>query len=52
MQKYKKSSYQAEELVGDIDKAIRNEKEFCEEIEGLENSVGSNIGRLIEDMRK
>lgn len=50
--KYKKSSYQAEELVGDIDKAIRNEKEFCEEIEGLENSVGSNIGRLIEDMRK
>lgn len=50
--KYKKSSYQAEELVGDIDKAIRNEKEFCEEIEGLENSVGSNIGRLIEKMRE
>lgn len=50
--KYKKSSYQAEELVGDIDKAIQNEKEFCEDIVGLENSVGSNIGRLIEKMRE
>lgn len=48
--KYKKSSYQAEELVGDIDKAIQNEKEFCEDVVGLENSVGSNIGRLIEKM--
>lgn len=50
--KYRKSSYQAEKLVGDIDKAIKNEREFCEDIVGLENSVGSNIGRLIEDMRK
>ena len=50
--KYKKSSYQAEDLVGDIDKAIQNEKEFCEDIVGLENSVGSNIGRLIEKMRE
>ena len=50
--KYKKSSYQAEELVGDIDKAIQNEKEFCEDVVGLENSVGSNIGRLIEKMRE
>ncbi|MEE1242688.1 RloB family protein [Frisingicoccus sp.] len=49
--KYKKSSYQAEELVRDIDKAIQNEKEFCEDINGLENTVGSNIGRLIEKMR-
>lgn len=50
--KYKKNSYQAEELVRDIDKAIRNEKAFCEDIIGLENSVGSNIGRLIERMRE
>lgn len=50
--KYKKSSYQAEELVRDIDKAIQNEKEFCEDVVKLENSVGSNIGRLIEKMRE
>lgn len=49
--RYKKSSYQAEELVKNIDKAIQNEKKFCEDIKGLESSVGSNIGRLIEEMR-
>lgn len=50
--KYKKSSYPAEELVKDIDRAVQNEKEFCEDLEGLENAVGSNIGRLIEKMRE
>lgn len=48
---YKKSSYRAEELVRDIDNAIEHEKGFCEDIVELENSVGSNIGRLIIDMR-
>ena len=49
---YKKSNYKAEEFVGNIDTAIKNEKEFCEDIEGLKHSIGSNIGLLIEDMRK
>ncbi len=49
--KYKKSSYQAEELVQNIDKAIQNEREFYEDIMGLENSVGSNIGKLVQKMR-
>ena len=48
---YKKSSYHAEEFVKNIDTAIKNEKEFCEDIEGLKDSIGSNIGILIEDMR-
>ncbi len=48
---YKKNSYRAEELVRDIDNAIEHEKGFCEDIVELENSVGSNIGRLIIDMR-
>lgn len=48
---YKKSCYRAEELVKDIDHAIHNEKEFCEDVVELENSVGSNIGKLIIDMR-
>lgn len=50
--RYSKSSYHAEALVKDIDKAIENEKKFCEDIEKLECSVGSNIGKLIENMRK
>lgn len=48
---YKKSSYKAEKLLKDIDKAISNEKEFCEDVAELENCVGSNIGKLITDMR-
>lgn len=48
---YSKSSYQAETLVKDIDKAIENEKQFCEEIKELKEHVGSNIGVLITQMR-
>lgn len=48
---YNKSSYHAEMLVKEIDKAIENEKKFCEDIEELECSVGSNIGMLITRMR-
>ena len=49
---YNKSSYNSEKLVKNIDKAIENEKKFCEDIELLENSVGSNIGRLVQKMRQ
>lgn len=48
---YTKSSYRAEELVKNIDKAIENEKAFCEDVVSLEHSIGSNLGKLIEDMR-
>lgn len=48
---YKKTFYRAEELVKNIDHAIDNERKFCEDVEELENSVGSNIGKLIIDMR-
>lgn len=48
---YNKNRYPAETLVRKIDKAIENEKRFCENIEQLEYSVGSNIGKLIENMR-
>ena len=49
---YNKSSYHSEKLVKNIDNAIENEKKFCEDIEQLENSVGSNIGRLVQKMRQ
>lgn len=49
---FEKSSYHAEKLITRIDKAIENEKKFCEELYELEWQVGSNVGLLIEDMRK
>lgn len=49
---YKKSSYPAEYIVLLVDRAIEQEKLFCEDVVGLENNLGSNIGLLIEDMRK
>ncbi|HEY5556023.1 RloB family protein [Acetobacterium sp.] len=49
---YRKSSYNARKLIKKIDTAIKNEKMFCESIEQLENTVGSNLGELIEEMRK
>lgn len=48
---YKKNLYHAKELVRDIDRAIENEKEFCEDIVSLEHSLGSNLGKLIEHLR-
>lgn len=50
--KYKKTCYNADILVKNIDKAIENEKRFCEDIEKLENTLGSNVGRLIDEMRQ
>lgn len=49
---YRKNAYDAEVLVKNVDKAIRNEKKFCEEIAALEYSLGSNIGKLIAEMRQ
>ena len=48
---YGKSTYKAEEIVKRIDKAIENEKEFCEDVEKLKNKVGSNLGILIKEMK-
>lgn len=48
---YGKNSYKAVEIVKHIDKAIENEKKFCEDVVRLKNKVGSNLGRLIEEMK-
>lgn len=48
---YSKSSYRADVLVRNISRAIENEKKYCEDVEKLEYSVGSNIGRLITLMK-
>lgn len=49
---YSKARYPAERFVSDIDKAIKNAKQFCEDEEELENSIGTNLGYLIEEMRE
>ena len=42
----------ANRFVKRIDKAIENEKQFCEDIGALEYSVGSNIGCLLTELRQ
>lgn len=52
MPHYKKTNYDARMLAKRIDRAIINEKYFCEDIKMLEHKIGSNIGLLIEELRK
>lgn len=49
---YSKSKYDSEELLKRIDKAVVNEKQFCENDIELEYSVGSKVGMLVEELRK
>ena len=49
--KYKKNRYDAERLVHNLNKAIKNEKEFCEALPDLKDKIGSNIGAFIEELR-
>lgn len=48
---YSKSRYPVSTLMERIDKAIENEKNFCEDAEELEHSVGSRVGLLMEELR-
>ena len=49
---YNKNKYNAELLIEKIDLAIENEKRFCEDIEGLKNELGSNVGLLIQELKE
>ena len=48
---YDKSKLNFDDFVDKIDLAIRREKNYCEDVIGLKNNVGSNIGILITNMR-
>lgn len=48
---YKKNRYDVTLLVQNIDKAIKNEKKYCESLPELKNELGSNIGVFIEKLR-
>lgn len=49
---YNKSKYNALDLVRNINVAILNEKNYCEDVQNLKHSIGSNIGILIQEMQK
>lgn len=48
---YKKNNIQFPVFASRIDKAISNEKCFAEDLSVLKDSVGSNVGRLIAELR-
>ena len=50
MPHFKKSRYDARELVKNIGVAVQNEKYYCEDIDEMKNLVGSNIGILITEI--
>ena len=49
---YKKSRYDVTLLIKNINKAIKNEKNYCESLPELKNELGSNIGVFIEKLRQ
>ena len=49
---FTKAKYDVDTLMQRIDKAIFNEKQFCEDDQELEHTVGSRVGLLLEELRK
>lgn len=47
---YSKSNYNAEALMERVEMAIKNEEKFCEELDGLRDKVGSNVGKVITEL--
>ena len=48
---YSKGNYDSKRLVLNVNKAIENEHRFCEDIEAMQNELGSNVGILISLMQ-
>lgn len=51
MKNYAKSSYDTTWFMNRIDIAVENEKDYCEDENMLEYSIGNRVGMLIEEMR-
>ena len=49
---YDKSNLKFSSFVDKVDDAIKREKKYCENLNELENKIGSNVGKLIETLRK
>lgn len=48
---YNKSNLKFEDFIDRVDSAIEREKKYCENLDGLKDNVGSNVGLLISAMR-
>ena len=51
MEGYNKNNLQFSKIVDKVSVAIKNEKQFCENIEELKTELGCNIGLLIKEMQ-
>lgn len=49
---YKKGSIKFDKIKNSIDLAIKQEKDYCENIEKLESELGSNVGLLIAELKQ
>ena len=49
---YNKSKLKTQPFMQDIDTAIANEEMFTESVDALKNDMGSNVGLLIQEMRR
>lgn len=47
---YNKTNYRVDYMLSNVENAIENEKEFCENIEQLKTKLGCNIGLLINEL--
>ena len=50
--RYSKSKYSVIPLMRRIDKAIQNEKLFCEDEEMIKDKIGSRVGLLMKEFRQ
>lgn len=48
---YDKANLKFDIFVDKINDAIKREKNYCEDINGLKDNIGSNVGKLIESMK-
>lgn len=46
-----KASLNFNDFIDKVGDAIVREKNYCEDLKGLKENVGSNVGILISDMR-
>lgn len=47
---YNKNNLHFDKLINRINSAVKNEKQFCEDIVKLKTELGCNIGKLIEEL--
>lgn len=49
---YSKGKYNADTLIGNLSVALHNAEKFCQDVSLLVSEVGTNVGKLIQYLRK